>query len=458
MKVTLSAEEIITEFDGTSEMPGPLWAYGSSSIVRVRDVVFVAAQTADLKSSSLCNTKWQLFYRNQEGPWSVLIAGEQFSEREPCPIAALRDGRILIHENPPIGIRSTLSNGKITHYCNPRLQVVLPSQKVKAGVFFPNWDKKYPFTEHSYRGIGTDLKNDLILVFNINGYKGYAWTLLNAQGSTVSSGHIPFPTRGAYPQVASRDSFAAVLCVSDIYEPNLSWREFKFRTTQRAWDYTFRQLFFSYTDNVLSRSFSPVLTIASNDETCGHIRNMDMWIGDDNTVHILYIDRNIWQTLIRDRFFSGTPIVVRLNYCQIRDGNVVLRRTLLETTEGSADAKENRFVGYEQPMPNCARFHSTDGHNLYVILHTSSYFEEGLFVTQVHPKVSDHLHKIDCEYPLQSFVIANMRNGTEPSNRIDLLGTYPGWRYEDSPLPAHFVEAFPESVLLRYCQIELQVE
>lgn len=262
--------------------------------------------------------------------------------------------------------------------------------------------------------------------------------------------------RGAYPQIAINDGKAAILCISDIFEPNIKWREFKEAKFNKSWDYTFRQLYFSYTNNIMSNQFSPVLTIASVDETGGHIRNQDLWIDKGGVAHILYIQRNIWETAIRDEFFPNTPIKMSLNYCQISEGHIVYRRTLLEVTETDSDSNKKTYATF---VPNCAGFHSPNGNDLYVLYHASTNNEEHIFYIKVFPTPSEEMEILPCNTPLQSFVVASSRNGTDPSRIIDLLGTAPGWKYDDVPTPMNndskketkdyrFVE-------LRYCKYSI---
>ncbi|MGQ9904728.1 MAG: hypothetical protein ACUVRU_10510, partial [Anaerolineae bacterium] len=110
---------------------------------------------------------------------------------------------------------------------------------------------------------------------------------MDHSGAWTRSGMIRFPLRACYPQVALVNRAAYVMAVSDIVEPNVEWRAHKKRITGNDWDYDFRQLYFTWSPDIVTTPFSPILTVASVDETCGHIRNLDLWIGPDGDAHLL---------------------------------------------------------------------------------------------------------------------------------------------------------------------------
>ena len=225
-----------------------------------------------------------------------------------------------------------------------------------------------------------------------------------------------FPRRACYPQVALRSRAAYVLAISDIVEPNPTWRAFKKRVTGNDWDYDFRNLYFTWTPDITRGVFAPAVTVASREQTCGHIRNLDLWIGPDGDAHVLYLDRNTWHILMRDEFFAGTPITVGLKYCRIRGGRVVEQRTLVEHVEGQPT---NALV------PNHGALHAAADGRLIAIYHVSGGDAAGNYVVQLVPRNGAAAVRLPLKFPLRNFFTATERLGTEPSNTLDLYGHGP---------------------------------
>ena len=64
--------------------------------------------------------------------------------------------------------------------------------------------------------------------------------------------------------------------VSDIEEPYAKWRDYKLKLTGQKWDYDFRRLFYTWTDDITTGKFQPWVEIASRDKTCGWIDPGDL--------------------------------------------------------------------------------------------------------------------------------------------------------------------------------------
>jgi hypothetical protein len=292
----------------------------------------------------------------------------------------------------------------------------------------PKWDRTYDFTEHSYRGIGADHSSGEILLLNVLMYDGQAWSFRDADGNWSAQGFLQFPLRGAYPQIAIKEKAAAIMAVSDIVEPNRIWKEFKKKVTGNEWDYDFRQLYFTFTPNIIETDFSPPLTVASRDETAGHILNLDLFLGPDGDAHLIYLDRNIWHKFMRDEFFKDLPITVSLRYARISNGKVVDRRTIIDCAEdrnGKINDPDANFAA-NNPRPDYAAFHSTDGQDLYVIFHQTGPAgandpSTGNYLQRLLPEPSES-QRLDFKHPLKRFYPASIRTGTPPSCVLDLFG------------------------------------
>ncbi|MCS7060731.1 MAG: hypothetical protein RMN25_06145 [Anaerolineae bacterium] len=429
------AEEIVASYEPFNNGAGPLWCYGSPTLTRDGERVFCSVPQVVPGAKPLCNTRWQLFVRRDGEPGFRLVqAGPAAAEREPCPLARLGGGRILLSINPKVRYRETWNTGE-SWACHPHLlQFDVGAPDRLPQIIEPVWDQDYEFTEHSYRGIAADAIAGEVLLLNIVGHEGQAWSFLEQGGSWAYAGLIRFPLRACYPHVALVNRAAYILAVSDVVEPNLEWRTFKRRVTGNEWDYDFRQLYFTWTPDIATTPFSPILTIATVDETCGHIRNLDLWIGPDGDAHVLWLERNVWHAFMRDVFFPGLPITVALKYARVRRGEVVERCTL-ERCEEDVNCRQGAAfepiapgqtadVPMRDPRPTCAAFHTPDGVRAMVVYHLVGErgINIGCFVRQVVPSLPDKPVSVQLEHPLHTFFTATVRNGTQPSPVIDLFG------------------------------------
>ncbi len=121
--------------------------------------------------------------------------------------------------------------------------------------------------------------------------------------------------------------------VSDIVEPYPEWRAYKKQLTGHEWDYDFRRLFYTWTPDITREKFRPWVEIASRDKTCGWISPGDLWLAPDGAVHLVWTERALDERL-RAKFFPEAKQSHAVNYAIVREGKVVLRRTLMLAEEG----------------------------------------------------------------------------------------------------------------------------
>lgn len=146
-------------------------------------------------------------------------------------MARLAGGRILLSVNPGTRYRETWNTGK-SWACHPHLLQFDAGAPTRAPlVLQPVWDQDYEFTEHSYRGIAADAERGEILLLNIVGHEGQAWSFMDSSGAWTRNGMIRFPLRACYPHVALVNRAACITAVSEIIEPSLEWRDYKRRVT-----------------------------------------------------------------------------------------------------------------------------------------------------------------------------------------------------------------------------------
>ena len=147
--------------------------------------------------------------------------------------------------------------------------------------------------------------------------------------------------------------------VSDIVEPYPEWRAYKKQLTGNEWDYDFRRLFYTWTPDITREKFRPWVEIASRDKTCGWISPGDLWLGPDGAAHIVWTERALDERL-RAKFFPEAKQSHAVNYAIVREGKVVLRRTLMLAEEGKPGE-----------IGSSPRFQVTPDNRLFVICYAS---------------------------------------------------------------------------------------
>lgn len=407
-------EEHITDCLPSENGSGPLWCYGSPTIVRHGQELFVSIPETDPNLKRLCKTRWQLWQRQTAG-WEKVHEGDHFDEREPCPLIRLPGGRLMLSVNPLTDRSLTEGGGQ----CVPGvLELSANEPGAPPQGHQPVWDKPYQsFCEHSYRGIGADYDEETAIVVNIDAHDGYAWSLMDRSGDWHHRGFFTFPIRACYPQVGLRKGAAHVLAVGDIVETNEAWRAYKQQVTGVAWDYDFRRLFYTWTPDIRTTPFQEPMEIATHEATAGHIRNSDLWIDKDGAVHLLFTTKNIWHDFMRDKFFPGTPIVSTLEYRVLKDGKLIRSHTLTSYVKDDRDATQSGLL-----YPGAA-FHATPTGELRVVYTWGS---NGLYFLQVHPWIGDAPSRIPLKRPIPYFVVPAPRNGSETTSVIDLYGMSAG--------------------------------
>jgi hypothetical protein len=294
----------------------------------------------------------------------------------------------------------------------------------------PVWSGEPKFTEHSYRSLAADGPNNELILFQNVGYTHAEWTFLDREGKWSAQGKLawpwgaeyskPQPIRVCYPNVMLHNREVHFCGVSDIVEPNESWRAFKKQLTGQEWDYDFRRLFYTWARDITTGRFEPWVEIASREKTCGWVSPGDLWVGPDGRVHVLWTERAIDERL-REKFFPGVKQSHSLNYAVLQAGEMILRRTLLAAEEGQSNER-----------PGQGRFHVTPDGCLYVFFYVSgsdasgkSLSENRLLEIQPNGSVGDAV-RVPLEKPFTSFMTATVRAGAVPSQTLDLLGTRQG--------------------------------
>jgi hypothetical protein len=422
----VEVEEEVYAFADPNNGSGPMWCSGSTCLVRAGDRVFASGIEVLKEAKPLNNCRWQLFERWDAGSgWQRIQADPKDRTREPSPLALGSGGQLYLSANPTL-VADLLA------YAGParpeilRFSVTNPTQPFER--ILPAWKGAPAFTEHSYRSLAADgPAGELILLQNI-GYAHAEWAFRDAAGQWAAQGQIrwpdgkdyakPQPIRICYPNVALKFRAVYFCGVSDIVEPNPEWRAYKQQLTGREWDYDFRRLFYTWTPDITRTGFREWIEIASRERTCGWISPGDLWVGPDGIVHIIWTERVLDERL-REKFFPEAKQSYEMNYARIRDGQIVMRKTLHQAGPGGE-------------VPAAARFHITPGNRLLAVYYVSGASAAGKAVSEnrlmeIHPdgRLGAPL-RVPLKTPFTSYFTATPRGGSPPSAILDLLGHQAG--------------------------------
>lgn len=402
--VEVTAQEDVYSITPPNNGSGPLWSYGCTSIARLGNEVVVSQMETGKDVPLLCNTRW-ILHRRADGKWPVIAQTDAYRQREPCSLATLSDDTLFLYVND-----STQPPGTKYGPCHPHLlRFTLAEPMLPPTPLEPRWDVPTTFTDHSYRGYAADRANRRLMMLNIDAEKSTEhWCWMTENGEVLGNGHIQFPIRSCYPQVALVGNSAHVLAVGDIVEPVEEWRKYKFEQTKQTWDYVFRRLYYVQAANLKESGFSAPLEITNVDATGGYVSNQDLWIAPDGAAYILYTQREVQSALMRDKFFPGKSLIDSLYLAVVKDGQIVERRTLL--------------AGSESEIPSCTRFHQAMDGSLYAFSFVAGAKpRNALFRIPLQPGEMERV-EVPMEKPFTSFMIATVREGNAPSNIIDVLG------------------------------------
>jgi len=421
----VEAEEDVYRYEPANNGAGPMWSAGSTCLVRIGAHVFASGLETLAQHQPLNNCRWQLFQGGADG-WKLLHADPQGRTREPCPIVGFPDGRLFLSANPTL-----TAPDKHNGPARPEvLQFDALRPREPYHTLVPPWDGEPPFNEHSYRSFAADgSQGEWILLQNIE-YAHAEWSFRDASERWAAQGRLiwpwgaeyekPQPIRLCYPNVMLRDRAIYFCGVSDIIEPNPAWRKYKKELTGRDWDYDFRRLFFTWSEDITTGKFHDWIEIASREATGGWIFPCDLWAAADGGVHLLWTERAI-DTRLREKFFPEAKQSQALNYALVRDGGIVIRRSLILAEEGGASL-----------TAGAARFHLTPDLRLWVICYVSGADADGRSVAEnrLFEMLPDGTAgapvRVPFDRPFTSFFTATVRGGSAPSDILDLLGVRAG--------------------------------
>jgi hypothetical protein len=418
----VEAEDEVYHFDPPGNGSGPLWCSGSTCLVRSGDAVLASGVETLKNVQPLNNVRWTLWKRDHSG-WALQCADPKGRTREPSPLGIWSDGRLLLSANPTL-TAADKRNGP----ARPEILEFNVSHSQEPGkILHPEWDGAPAFSEHSYRSFAADGPGRAAILFQNVGYTHAEWSLFFGDGHASAHGRLawpwgaeydkPQPIRVCYPTVMLKGRAVHFCGTSDIVEPYAKWRDYKLKLTKQHWDYDFRRLFYTWSDDVAAGKFHDWVEIASRDKTCGWIMPCDLWLDAAGTVHLLWTERSL-DTRLRKEFFPDAKLTYALNYAQVRQGKVVLRNAIVEGGEGlSAE------------IGQWGRFQVAPGGRLFVAGYVNGRDAKGKALDEnrlweIHRDGSaGPAVRIPLKYPLMRYFTATVRGGSAPSTTLDMLGT-----------------------------------
>ncbi len=427
LRPVVEVEEDVYPFQPAQNGSSPMWCYGSTCLVRIGADVFASGLETISDAKSLNNVRWTLWRRSRAG-WELQQKDTVHRTREPCPLVGFPDGRLFMSVNP------TLVEDPNAKVGPARPEILLfrafdPKAPFKR--LLPDWKGKPAFTEHSYRTFAGDGRRGELILFNNVGYTHSQWAFMDRSGRWAATGTLLWPKRADprfapykskrarvnYPNVVLRNR-AVHLCGASAF--NL-WERVAGRPDLmgRKWSNRWRRLYYTWCPDITGAPFRPWVEIASTHKTGGWLFPADMWLAPDGQVRLLWMEFPIGRQL-RDQHFSDIKRITSLKYAVVRDGEVVLRRTLVQGGEG--------LTG---PVPRCARFAVTPGGRLIVFDYVEGRSASGKTLRQ--NRVTEILPNGDLATPIVvpmthplgaflGFFTATPRGGSSPSRTLDLLG------------------------------------
>ncbi|MBI4663609.1 MAG: hypothetical protein HY735_32815 [Verrucomicrobia bacterium] len=426
LQPAVEIEEAVYTYEPANNGAGPLWCSGSTCLVRIGDNVFAAGLETLKDAQPLNNCRWLLFKRGSNG-WELQLADQENRTREPSPIVGFPDGRLFLSANPTVARVPEPHGGP----ARPEiLQFSAASPKAPFERTFPVWQGAPKFSEHSYRSFAADAVNRELVLFQNIGYAHAEWAFRDRNSQWSANGKLvwpwgaeydkPQPIRVCYPNVALKNRALHFCGVSDIVEPYAKFREYKKQITGRDWDYDFRRLFYTWTPDVTTGQFREWIEIASRDKTCGWISPGDLWIAPDGAAHILWSERALDERL-REKFFPEAKQSHALNYAVVREGKIVLRRTLAIGGEGLS-----------KELPSAGRFQVTPDNRLFVLYYVQGTDASGKVVSENRvleigrDGAAGKAVRVPLRTPFTNYFTATARGGSPPSSVIELLGQRAG--------------------------------
>ncbi|HRS96531.1 MAG TPA: hypothetical protein P5179_14770, partial [Candidatus Latescibacteria bacterium] len=73
-------ETVLEKYGDFHNGAGPMWCFGSHTIVRSGDTVYASMVDVEPEARPLCNAKWQLWQRQDGGSWGKIAEQQKAGE------------------------------------------------------------------------------------------------------------------------------------------------------------------------------------------------------------------------------------------------------------------------------------------------------------------------------------------------------------------------------------------
>lgn len=398
----------------------PNWNFGSPMIVRQGEEVWFSLSRPVERIPPYANTTWKIYRRTKSG-WEVILEAPESREREPCPLVRLNDYTLAVFTNPKVSFnRFRTENRAVLWNSRPYLLAFGSASDIPEPFEIdPVFSGNPVLREHTYRAIGVDPKSSEVLVLVQDPESElYHPSFLDSEGQWHPKPPMAFKQRSLYANVFIRDRAAHVLATSDIQEPVPEWRAAKYREFQRHWDYAYRNMVYTWSEDVVAKGFREPILVESIADRPGHLRNLDLLVDEAGDVHVLYRKQVFQYGFLRDEFFPGEPMEASIGYARIRDGKVLLKTDVV-TGLMEPDLSLKGGVG----EPTWGRLHQLADGAIVAIYSLWKDGEKSTWIARIDEegKAVEPV-KVPLEHPVGSVFFTNtMRGGSEPGNRIDLL-------------------------------------
>ena len=110
LRVAVEVEEDVYRYTPANNGAGPMWCSGSTCLVRIGDDIFASSLETIADAKPLNNCRWTLHRRGPNG-WTLQQADPVGRTREPCPLATLAPGMLLLSANPTLVTDRTVHAG-----------------------------------------------------------------------------------------------------------------------------------------------------------------------------------------------------------------------------------------------------------------------------------------------------------------------------------------------------------
>ena len=445
----VEAESVVYDWAFTPNGASPMWCYGNTCIVRTGKGVFVSGietiKSIKVKpgapSFSLNNQRWLLLKLEKDG-WQRQQRADG-PQREPCPIGCCRDGRLFLSSTPA----ARRNRPEILAFDAADPQATYRT-------LLPYGAGPGRFGSSTYRTFTVDGVNGEMMVFYNRGLTHSEWVFGDRSGTWSARGRLGWPKREDpsispygplarvnYPTVVLRNRalhFAGAAAYN-------RWARVKTRDLAgRRYGNRWRRLFYTWTPDITKRGFSKWIEIGSTHETGGWLFPGDLWVDDAGIAHIAWFEAPVNEEL-REIHFPDLKSVFALKYAQVKDGKVVLKKTLLEGGEGKSPEipghpgagnyikfpspkEKDGYLISDQAGRGQPRFQVTPNGRLFAIYFVGGKDASGKPIAEnrlmeIHPDgATGPAMRIPLKHPLIEFFTATPRGGSAPSNVIDLLG------------------------------------